>query len=133
MKLAPLALVLLTAVLGGCLDQKLTITSEPAGALVYVNDTEVGRTPLTIPYTYTGDLDVVLSLDGYQTLTTEANIKPAWYQIVPIDLFATISPFTHRDHRYFNYKLDRLVPPSDVELIRQSGDLKKQLDQPAPK
>lgn len=133
MKSAPLALMLLTAVLGGCLDQKLTITSEPSGALVYIADTEVGRTPLTIPYTYTGDLDVVLSLEGYQTLNTHANIKPAWYQIVPMDFFATLSPKTYRDHRYFHYKLEKLVPPSEEELIRQGRDLKKRSDQPQPR
>src|SRR5436190_11289311 len=31
---------------GGCVEQKLSVTSEPDGALVYLNNEEVGRTPL---------------------------------------------------------------------------------------
>ncbi|MCC5829414.1 MAG: PEGA domain-containing protein [Phycisphaeraceae bacterium] len=50
--------------LGGCVRRTITITSEPSGALVHLNDQEVGRTPLTIGFTHYGVYDVRLTHEG---------------------------------------------------------------------
>ena len=31
---------------GGCLERTIKVTTEPEGAVVWINDVEVGRTPL---------------------------------------------------------------------------------------
>lgn len=45
----------------GCVERVISITSEPSGSLVHLNDEEVGRTPLTVPFTFYGVYDVRLS------------------------------------------------------------------------
>jgi hypothetical protein len=93
--------ILLFAVLlsAGCVERRLTITSQPNGALVTVNSKEVGRTPVTIPFTWYGDYDVQLRLDEsdqhYQALKTHYNVTPPWYEVPPIDLFSEMSPWTY--------------------------------------
>lgn len=47
-------------VLAGCIERTITVTSKPAGALVYLNDEEIGRTPVTVPFTFYGVYDVRL-------------------------------------------------------------------------
>ncbi len=125
---AAVALVMLA----GCIDQKLTITSAPPGAAVWVSDVEKGRTPLIIDYTYTGDYAIELRLDGYQTLKTHANIKPAWYQIPPMDFFAELWPGTIHDHRYLDFTLEKLVLPGNDQLIQHAEELRREAStQPA--
>ena len=52
------AIVLIAAVLaagGGCVEREMTLTTDPPGALVYVSDKEIGRTPVTQPFLWYGD------------------------------------------------------------------------------
>jgi hypothetical protein len=48
----------------GCVQRHITITSEPEGALVYLNNNEIGRTPITTDFTYYGNFDVQLRKEG---------------------------------------------------------------------
>lgn len=120
-------------VLCGCVEREITITSKPSGALVYVSDVEVGRTPVTIPFTWYGDYDVVLRMDGQQTFKTHALIIPPWYEVPPVDLFSDMAPWTYRDRRYLHYELKPLTLPSDGELVRQAEAMRQRNAQPAPK
>ena len=53
--------------------------SQPSGALVWVNDREVGRTPVTIEFLYFGEYDVRLEKDGQEPIMTTRWAKsPAW-------------------------------------------------------
>ena len=76
----------------GCVERRLMITSEPAGALVYLNDQEVGRTPLEVPFTWYGTYDVRLEREGYQTLQTEQLAERPWWETPGPDLFAEALP-----------------------------------------
>jgi len=112
--------------MAGCVEQKMTITSEPSGAIVRVSDVEVGTTPCTIPWTFAGDYSFILSKPGYQTLNDHANIKPQWYELPPMDLFAQISPGKIEDNRYVHFKLEKLVVPPNQELIKQGLEMRKE-------
>ncbi len=72
----------------GCVQRTVTVTSEPTGALVWLNDREVGRTPVTVPFTFYGTYDVRLERDGYEPLWTSQEAKAPWWETPPIDLFA---------------------------------------------
>lgn len=109
--------------LAGCVERKMQITSEPDGALVYVSDVEVGRTPVTLPFTWYGDYDVILRRDGYETLKTHADINAPWYELPPLDLFSALAPWTYHDERYLHYELEKLDPPSEEELIERAERL----------
>jgi hypothetical protein len=104
----------------GCVERELSITSSPPGAIVYVSDVEVGRTPMTMDFTWYGDYDVVLRRDGYRTLKTHADLDPPVYEIPPIDLFSAIAPWTYHDRRYLHYDLEKASLPSEEELISRA-------------
>jgi len=124
-QIALLIPVCLAAVLAGCVEREMTITSQPEGALVFVSDVEVGRTPLTIPFTWYGDYDIILRKDGYRTLKTHADISPPWYEVPPADLLSALAPWTYRDRRFLHYTLEQFVVPPDEELIRQARQMRE--------
>ena len=111
----------------------MTITSKPLGALVYVSEVEIGRTPVTIPFTWYGDYEIVLRMEGHETLKTHASITPPWYEVPPVDLFSAVAPWTYRDQRYLNYDLKKLSLPGDQELIRKADEMRRMNAQPVPK
>ena len=116
--------------LGGCVEQTMKIDSDPPGALVYLNQQEVGRTPLTRDFKWYGDYDVTLRMEGYETLKTHQKvIAPAW-NWVPLDLLAELWPLPVRDHREFSYKLSPLDPAKDESagLLNRAANLKGKLE-----
>jgi hypothetical protein len=90
--LARLAAAALPAVLGGCLDRTLVVTSDPPGATVTVNDVELGRTPLRAGFTYYGDYDVRVELEGFEPLRVRQTARAPLYEYPPIDLAVTALP-----------------------------------------
>lgn len=111
------------ATLGGCgrVARTVTVTSEPPGAIVFLNDNEVGSTPVTTSFTWYGTYRVRLEKEGYTTLTLLERIRAPWFQWVPIDLaFDTVVPGTHHDdHLIGPYRLEPVVvPPSEDVLSR---------------
>ena len=112
------------AALGGCVEREMKITSEPAGALVYVSDREVGRTPVALPFTWYGDYDVLLRMDGYKTLRANADISPPWYEVPPLDLLSHMAPWTYHDRRFLHYKLEKQEQLTDEQLIKQAEEMK---------
>ncbi|MDX2147971.1 MAG: PEGA domain-containing protein [Planctomycetota bacterium] len=76
----------------GCLERTIHITSDPPGALVWVNDIEVGYTPCETEFTYFGTYDVRVRLDGHEPLNTKAVAEQPMYEYPPFDLVATVAP-----------------------------------------
>jgi hypothetical protein len=87
----------------GCVRRSLTVTSDPPGALVYLNGQEFGRTPVTRDFTWYGDYDVALRKEGYETLKTSGKVIAPWWQWVPFDLTAEMLPL--HDRQKLSYKL----------------------------
>lgn len=84
------------SVAGGCAERRLAITSEPTGATVWVNDVEVGRTPVEVNFTHYGMYDVRLRLEGYEPIATSAEAKAPWYEFVGADLITEAVAFGER-------------------------------------
>jgi hypothetical protein len=122
--------VCLTGLLSGCVERTLTIDSDPPGALVYLNDQEVGRTPLKREFTWYGWYDVALRMEGYQTLkTSSAVVAPAWLW-VPFDLVSELLPFPVKDQHQLHYKL-KPETEEDVDpkvIIARAQALKGKLE-----
>jgi hypothetical protein len=100
---ATLFLLLLCSSCG--VQRTMTIESNPAGSLVYLNGQEVGRTPLTRDFTWYGDYDVRVEHEGYQTARTHTQVTAPWWQWVPFDLLAELTPFRPVDRRRLTYTL----------------------------
>ena len=126
-----LAGCVLVLAMAGCVKRTLTVTSEPSGALVYVSSTEIGRTPVTVPFTWYGHYEIILRREGCQTLKTSEKIMPPYYEVPPLDLFSAIAPWTYHDNREFHYQLTKQVVPSDKELIGRAEELRhRNLEEP---
>lgn len=119
-----LPMLLVSASLVGCVEREMTITSSPSGALVIISDKEIGRTPLTHSFTWYGDYDVILRMEGYETLKTHAHLTPPAYEIPPFDLFSAIVPWTYHDRRYLHFQLEKLVLPTEKVLIKNADEMR---------
>jgi len=98
----------------------MTIRSNPPGALVYVDDYELGTTPISTDFTYYGIRKIRLVKDGYETLTVMQPVRAPWYQIPPLDFVTeNFVPGELRDQRDFYYRLQpQVVVPTDRLLSR---------------
>jgi hypothetical protein len=98
----------------------MTVRSNPPGALLYVDDYEIGATPVSTNFTYYGQRKIRLVKDGYETLTTLQPVSPPWYQFFPLDFVAeNLVPGKIRDQRTFDFQLKpQLVVPTEQLLSR---------------
>ena len=76
--------------LSGCVERKLTINTEPQGAIVVLNDEEIGTSPVTVSFNWYGDYNVRVSKEGFETLKTHRKLKGPWYDKFPFDFFAQL-------------------------------------------
>ncbi|MDB5293496.1 MAG: hypothetical protein JWL69_4737 [Phycisphaerales bacterium] len=123
-----IAALILMALAGGCVQRTVTVRSSPPGALVYLNDQEVGRTPVTRKFKWYGTYDVELRLEGYDAVKTTAKVWAPWWQIVPLDLVTEALPLT--DNHELNFTLH---PPSEMEeepelMVKRGQQLAKELE-----
>jgi len=114
----------------GCVRRKLTIRSQPEGALVYVDQQEVGQTPLSVPFTYYGTREIILEKDGYQTVKEKHRIRLPWYQIPPLDFISEnlISKEIH-DERVLDFQLQPQVPTDETQLQQRAEQLRQNVSQ----
>jgi hypothetical protein len=107
----------------GCVERRMTIRSNPPGAVVYVDDYEIGTTPVSTSFTYYGTRKIRLVKNGYETLTVLQPVSIPWYQVTPIDFFSeNIVPGTVRDNRTFDFQLiPQGVVPTEQLLARADG------------
>lgn len=103
----------LGALTGGCVDRTLSITSEPAGALVILNDVEVGRTPLDVDFKFYGDYDVRLMLEGHEPVLTHREVKAPISEIPPFDLIAAAAPADIHNRFAWHFVLTPLAETGD--------------------
>jgi hypothetical protein len=89
----------------GCVRRTITITTAPPGALVWVNDREVGRTPLEVEFLYYGRYDVRLEREGYEPLMTHGDAAPPLWDVIPLDLAAELLPLELRSRVRWHYDL----------------------------
>jgi len=114
-------------ILGGCVERQLTINTEPQGALVALNDEEIGTSPVTVSFNWYGDYCVRISKEGYETLDTHRKLKAPWYDHFPFDFFAMLNPKRTVDSYEWTFEL---APPQEIsreKLIQNAEKLKKEL------
>lgn len=120
--------VLLAAVVlcTGCVQRRMTIRSNPPGAQVYVDNYEIGRTPVSADFIYYGKRKIRLVKDGYETLTIDQSVSPKWYQIPGIDFFAeNVVPWEIRDERNFEYQMQPLLVVPSETLLSRAEELRR--------
>ncbi len=76
----------------GCVERKVSLTSTPPGALVWLNEKEIGRTPCDAEIVHFGTYDVRLELDGFEPIVTHRDTEGNAWDNPPLDFFAEIWP-----------------------------------------
>ena len=109
--------LMLCGSLCGCMFRRMTVRSDPPGALVMVDGKEVGYTPCSVPFTYYGTREITLVKPGYESLTTLQRVDAPWYQYFPIDFVTdNFTPTKITDRREFHYHLQpqQVVPTNEL-------------------
>ena len=120
------ALVLLAAT--GCVSRRVTIRSDPPGALVEVDGERLGFTPVSFDFDYFATREITLSKAGYETLTVLQPIKAPWYEIPPLDAVSdNLLPYRVTNRHDFAYKLTRQRVESTPELIDRASDIRSRV------
>lgn len=124
----PAVSILALIVLAGCVERELRINTKPQGALVALNDEEIGESPVTVNFNWYGDYCVRISKEGYETLNTHRDLKGPWYDHFPFDFFAQIvNPNRIVDSYEWTFELSPKKQISRDELIQNALELKKQM------
>jgi hypothetical protein len=118
---------------GGCVQRRMTIRTNPPGAQVYIDNQEIGRTPVSTDFVYYGRRDIRLVKDGYETLTVKQPIWAPWYEWPGLAFVAeNVWPGEIRDERRFDYQMQpAMVVPSQALLGRAEELRKSQVVSPA--
>ena len=128
----PTTIMMLIAALGltvhtGCVRRTLTIETDPQGAIVTLNDEEIGATPVSRDFLWYGDYDVLIRKEGYETLSTHWLIPRPWYAIPPIDFFVeSLWPGWIHDAHFKEFVLTPTSPPDAQALFDRAMQTRRQ-------
>ena len=120
-------LMLLSLSLTGCVSRRLTVRTNPPGALVKLNGKRLGFSPVSTDFTYYGTYEVELIKDGYETETILQTISPPWYQRFPIDFVSdNFSPMRVTDRHEYTWPLrPKNLQPTD-DLLNRANQLRSE-------
>jgi hypothetical protein len=123
-----LALVLFSA--SGCVRRRLNVLSNPPGALVYVDNQQIGTTPCSVDFTYYGTREIRLVKPGYETLTLNQPIPTPWYEVPPLDFVSeNLAPTKIRDNRTVAYNLSPALVVPTPQLLDRANQLRQEATQ----
>ncbi|MEE2912443.1 MAG: PEGA domain-containing protein [Planctomycetota bacterium] len=114
-----LIIVLFTfSLFAGCVKRTISISSNPSGALVWVNDREVGRTPVEFEFLYYGEYDLRLERDDYEPIMTTQWAKSPVWDLPIVDLFAEVVAPGREAKVFWNFELEPRDDNSALLLYR---------------
>ncbi len=120
------ALLLLSS---GCVHRRMTVRSNPSGALVEVDGERIGITPVAMDFTYYGTHEITLSMPGYETLTVQQPVKRPLSQYFPIDFVSNhFLPQQVTDRHDFTFNLARrqVQINDELNLINRAQNFRSQ-------
>ena len=122
----PIFFVLPALLLTGCVERKLTINTQPQGALVWLNDEEIGATPVTVAFNWYGDYKIRITKDGFQSLNTHRLLKAPAHDSIGLDFIAGVLwPGRIIDEYEWNFDLETYKKPELDELVNAALTMKK--------
>jgi len=123
------ALGIAALLLTGCVERKLTINTEPAGAMVTLNDEQIGESPVTVTFNWYGDYWVRAGKEGCETLQTHRELKAPWYDWFPLDFVAQVLyPGRIVDSYEWTFELAPRQDPTREQLIEQADTLRNRFN-----
>lgn len=111
----------------GCVTRRMTIASNPPGAMVLLDGKEIGYSPASSDFIWYGTRQVTLIKDGYETKTEQVTVAAPWYQWPVIEFFAdNLSPKRITDRRVYNFDLQPKQMIPDEELRSRAKQLRSE-------
>ena len=107
----------------GCVKRTISISSNPPGALIWVNDREIGRTPVSFNFTYHGEYDIRIEGEGSEPIMTTAWTDRPFWDAAFVDLAAEVAPINIDTETVWHFELDpRKNNPE--ELLERANNLR---------
>lgn len=117
-----IAVTILVIITSGCVERKLIINSEPQGAVVYVDGSKIGQTPVEMKFVHYGTRRVVVEKEGFKNIDRLVKIYPPWYEFFPFEIISeTLLPFTITDKTNLEFKMEK-VEPEDTNVLRKRAE-----------
>lgn len=111
----------------GCVRRRLTVRTNPPGALVYVDHQLIGPSPASTPFTYYGTRHIEVVGDGYRTEKILRTFYPKWYEVPPLDFVSeTLWPWELRDQRVVDITMLQQPAVPSEELIARGDEMRLQ-------
>lgn len=114
------------ALLAGCVERRFIIESDPPGAMVYMDNQQLGQTPVDVPFVYYGTYQFTLVKDGFQTKTVRQELETPIYAYPPLDFAAeNLYPGTLRYVKRFTYQLDPITAVVPDQIFAEADALRE--------
>lgn len=117
-RIALVGAVLLPLVAGGCVRRVVEITSEPSGAVVWMNDREVGTTPCEVEILHYGTYDLRVTRDGWEPVSEGRDATPPVWDLPGPDLVAELLPVEVESRTVWHVELQREDLDPDAVMAR---------------
>lgn len=110
---------------GGCVVRELVIKSDPPGATVFINGRDSGKTPLTKQFDFYGSREIVLRMEGRESVRKVVSPGVPWFEFFPLDFFfEIIFPLTLRDRHEYSLSLPPLPERPPHDILERAGKVK---------
>jgi hypothetical protein len=114
----------------GCVRRRLNVRSNPPGALVFIDNQQIGTTPCSVDFIYYGTREIRLVKPGFETLTVNQPIPMPWYQIPPIDFVSeNLVPARIMDHRTVSFDMQPQIVVPTEQLLDRANQLRQETQQ----
>jgi hypothetical protein len=125
-------LPLLLLILPACAERRIRVTSTPPGALVWLNDEEIGRTPTEARFTFYGHYDLRLEAPGFEPYHDQHTAHAPFHEYPGPDLIAAAIPANIR--HTVEWHVDMAPTPETIEdpetvraeLVDRAASLREQ-------
>jgi len=112
----------------GCVERQLTINTEPQGALITLNDEQIGVSPVTVSFNWYGDYRVRAGKEGFETLETHRELKAPLHDRFPFDFFMNVLyPGRIVDEYEWTFELPPRQDLTREQLLEQADALRTQI------
>ena len=118
----------------GCVERRMTVISDPPGALFYLDDEEKGYTPVTFTFYFYGTRTFVLKRDGCRIMEKVVEVKRPWWQGPLIQVVTDLGPIPLTDRHTYEFKLEALAdhPVKPEELLQRATEMKIRAQEMTP-
>ncbi len=128
------ALLLSLMLLPACVDRRILVTSEPPGARVWINDTEVGTTPVQTAFRFYGVYDIRLEKPGFEPIHQARKADAPLYEYPGLDLATGLIPLDWKSRVEWHFTLtpvlEDTLSPDQLEdtLLRRARETRSLID-----